>query len=205
MIEFLFNVLLKLGSEWVLWILMILSVASLGIIGARWHWIRKQDNAGQAFWRKISVFVDSKPSERIELLTQEAKLHPSAESRLVQKVVGANVSPGDREKLADIIIIEEKAKFDRFIGFLGTLGANAPFIGLFGTVLGIIKAFNDLGAGADAQGVQGVSVGISEALVATAVGLFVAIPAVMAFNTFNRKIRNVMSRLESLKALLKEV
>ncbi len=76
----------------------------------------------------------------------------------------------------------ERPRYERFLSFLGTLGSNAPFIGLFGTVLGIIKAFNDLGAvaiqGSAIQ--QTVMTGISEALVATAVGLAVAIPAVVA-------------------------
>jgi biopolymer transport protein ExbB len=74
----------------------------------------------------------------------------------------------------------ERPRYERFLSLLGTLGNNAPFIGLFGTVLGIIKAFNDLGAvslkGSAIQ--QTVMTGISEALVATAVGLAVAIPAV---------------------------
>ena len=74
----------------------------------------------------------------------------------------------------------------------GTLGNNAPFVGLFGTVLGIIKAFHDLGAtGAKGAAIQQtVMAGISEALVATAVGLAVAIPAVVAFNVFNRWLKN---------------
>jgi biopolymer transport protein ExbB len=80
---------------------------------------------------------------------------------------------------------------------LGTLGNNAPFIGLFGTVLGIIKAFSDL-----AENTQGgadvVMAGISEALVATAVGLIVAIPAVIAFNYFNRRVRAVTTATDDL-------
>jgi biopolymer transport protein ExbB len=79
--------------------------------------------------------------------------------------------------------------------FLGTLGNNAPFIGLFGTVLGIIKAFHDL-AGGQAGGPSVVMAGISEALVATAVGLIVAIPAVVAFNIFSRRVRVRMSQAE---------
>lgn len=205
MIEFLFNVLLKLGSEWVLWILMILSVVSLGIIGARWTWIRKQDLHGRNFWHAVTKLMTSNTTNSREALVTESKIYPCAEARLIARVLGPEASKSEREKLADIVIIEERAAFDRYIGFLGTLGANAPFIGLFGTVLGIIKAFNDLGAGSDAQGVQGVSVGISEALVATAVGLFVAIPAVIAFNMFNRKIRSVFARMESLKELIKEI
>jgi biopolymer transport protein ExbB/TolQ len=71
---------------------------------------------------------------------------------------------------------------------LGTLGNNAPFIGLFGTVLGIIKAFHDLKENPQG-GLDVVGGGVSEALVATAVGIMVAIPAVVAFNFFNRRVR----------------
>ena len=89
----------------------------------------------------------------------------------------------------------EKLRLERNLAFLATLGSNAPFVGLFGTVLGIIKAFHDL-AGNQAGGPSVVMAGISEALVATAVGLMVAIPAVVAFNYFNRRVRSFMCKVE---------
>jgi biopolymer transport protein ExbB len=85
------------------------------------------------------------------------------------------------------------------LGILATIGSTAPFIGLFGTVVGIIKAFADLGVGAaKGAGATAVMSGLSEALVATAVGIFVAIPAVVAFNAFGRRLRAVISRSEAL-------
>jgi biopolymer transport protein ExbB len=97
-------------------------------------------------------------------------------------------------------LTRERPRYERFLSFLGTLGSNAPFVGLFGTVLGIIKSFHDLGAvairGSAVQ--QTVMTGISEALVATAVGLAVAIPAVVGFNVFTRALRNLTSRTQSL-------
>ena len=89
----------------------------------------------------------------------------------------------------------EKLRLERNLAFLATLGSNAPFVGLFGTVLGIIKAFHDL-AGSQAGGPSVVMAGISEALVATAVGLMVAIPAVAAFNYFNRRVRAFMCKVD---------
>jgi biopolymer transport protein ExbB len=89
----------------------------------------------------------------------------------------------------------ERHRLERNLAFLGTLGSNAPFIGLFGTVIGIIKAFHDL-AKNQAGGVTVVMAGISEALVATAVGLLVAIPAVVAFNYFNRRVRTKMTEVD---------
>lgn len=90
-----------------------------------------------------------------------------------------------------------KYKLDRGLVVLGTLGNNAPFIGLFGTVIGIIKAFHDLSAHPEG-GPAVVMAGISEALVATAVGLMVAIPAVIAFNTFTRLVKTKMARAQAL-------
>ncbi len=80
---------------------------------------------------------------------------------------------------------------EKRLGILATFGNNAPFIGLFGTVLGVIDAFHTLGLDA-AFGVSAVMGGISEALVATATGLFVAIPSVMAYNYFVRRIKTVL-------------
>jgi biopolymer transport protein ExbB len=94
----------------------------------------------------------------------------------------------------------QRLRLERHLGFLATLGSNAPFIGLFGTVLGIIKAFHDL-AGNQGGGPSVVMGGISEALVATAVGLMVAIPAVVAFNYFNRRVRVGMAQVEWLAHL----
>ncbi len=90
---------------------------------------------------------------------------------------------------------------ERNLGVLGTLGNNAPFIGLFGTVLGIIKAFADL-ARNQSGGAAAVMSGISEALVATAVGLMVAIPAVIAFNYFQGKVRKTIARVDAIAHLV---
>jgi biopolymer transport protein ExbB len=90
-----------------------------------------------------------------------------------------------------------RVDLERNLGVLGTLGNNAPFIGLFGTVLGIIKAFADLSRNS-IGGAGAVMAGISEALVATAVGLMVAIPAVIAFNYFQAKVRKSLSRVDAV-------
>ena len=93
----------------------------------------------------------------------------------------------------------QKIKIERELTILATLGSNAPFIGLFGTVLGIIQAFGFLGMKQSSASL--VMVGISEALIATAVGLFVAIPAVVAFNFFSRSLRVLISNCESIRDL----
>lgn len=91
------------------------------------------------------------------------------------------------------------AGLERGLGILGTIGSTAPFVGLFGTVVGIIRAFSDLAADMSG-GPSVVAAGVSEALVATAAGLFVAIPSVIAYNFFTRSARRQFLELETLAA-----
>jgi biopolymer transport protein ExbB/TolQ len=99
----------------------------------------------------------------------------------------------------------ETLKLERGLGFLSTMGSVSPFIGLFGTVVGVIRAFAALGAGADtgtAAGLQPVMAGIAEALVATAAGLFVAVPAVIFYNAFVRALKRQQALGEQGLAVL---
>lgn len=102
------------------------------------------------------------------------------------------------EELYHSFVLSEKPDLEKFLGFLATVGSNAPYIGLFGTVLGIMKAFHDLSQATDA-GQQTVMAGISMALVATATGLLVAIPAVGFYNYYQRLVKGILQNLESLK------
>jgi biopolymer transport protein ExbB len=94
----------------------------------------------------------------------------------------------------------EKIELEKGLTPLATLGSNAPFIGLFGTVLGIIQAFGALGSSVQGN-TSSIMIGISEALIATAIGLFVAIPAVVAYNYLSRKLKLIILRCESLRDL----
>jgi biopolymer transport protein ExbB len=95
----------------------------------------------------------------------------------------------------------ERLAMEKHLGILGTLGNNCPFIGLFGTVLGIIKAFADLSHN-QGGGAAVVMAGIAEALVATAVGLMVAIPAVVAYNIFQGRVRRTLGRVDTMAHLI---
>jgi biopolymer transport protein ExbB len=102
--------------------------------------------------------------------------------------------------IADLMsgkIIEEKIVLEKRLTILNTLGNNAPFIGLLGTVLGVIKAFHGLGT-LGSTGAEVVMRSISQALLATAAGLFIAIPVVMANNYFSKKIKTIIQHLEIL-------
>ncbi len=198
----LFNAFTLLGSEWIIWVLLSLSVISLAIILERFRNLHHQERVGALLWKEqletsmknISTLPTSPQA------VQLAKKYPCLESTLLETLLAAPpMDKGDLELLMISYLGRKRVELDKNLAFLGTLGANAPFIGLFGTVLGIIKAFHDIGQNsASGIGAQGISIGLSEALVATAVGLFVAIPAVMFFNFFQRKIKTILARAESL-------
>ncbi len=174
------------GAEWVMWLLILLSVVSVSVMVERWwfHFKRQPDMDGllQAI-QQDAPDADPTKGESIEAaLTRDLLGVREDGARLVE---AARVATVERERIG----------YERGLSFLGTLGNNAPFVGLFGTVLGIIKAFADL-AGDVQGGAEVVMAGISEALVATAIGLAVALPAVVAFNIFKAKSKDAYRRAD---------
>lgn len=112
------------------------------------------------------------------------------------RMKGHEVSVVKIDRALSAFVKEERQQLEKGLQVLATLGANAPFIGLFGTVLGIIRAFAYLGS---QTGSAAVMSGVSQALYATAMGLFVAIPAVVAYNVFSNKIKKAIQRTEALR------
>ena len=183
-----------LGAEWVLWVLIALSIASVAIMVER-----------ARFFMARSIDLD-------ELVKDVKKALASGDVGNVKKYAGSAAMPAmvalrgleEAERGPDAaaeIMNSEKTRvrqeYEKYLWFLGTLGSNAPFIGLFGTVLGIIVAFQDLADNPDGDP-NVVMDGISEALVATAIGLLVAIPAVVAFNAFQRRVRHAVTSTDSI-------
>jgi biopolymer transport protein ExbB len=103
------------------------------------------------------------------------------------------------EKVFDAYVVEKRKELEKGLPVLASLGATSPFIGLLGTILGIIVSFGELSRGAGSTNT--VMFSLAEALILTAVGLIVAIPAVIAFNYYNRKVKLVLSQGERLKDL----
>jgi len=185
-----------LGSSWVLWLLIGLSVISVAIMIERGIYFVRHRMDVDALAVEIRQAID-KPAERERLAGRFAN-----SDTIEAKVVGVGLSQATRgaEAAAEAMVgarAQHKHNLERGLAFLGTLGNNAPFIGLFGTVLGIIKAFRDLAENSQA-GAQAVMAGISEALVSTAIGLMVAIPAVIAFNFFQRRVRAHVTNADTL-------
>jgi biopolymer transport protein ExbB/TolQ len=184
------------GSEWVMILLILLSVLSLTIIFERLFYFRRRRRELDELDRKLTPLLGRRDKlDGVRDAVQKAK-DPTLQTAL-ELDGGQSDTHEAAEKLVASSLGRERLRLEKRLGFLGTLGSNAPFIGLFGTVLGIIRAFNDLALDSKG-GSSAVMAGISEALVATAIGLFVAIPAVMAFNYFQRELDHVLSTTESL-------
>jgi biopolymer transport protein ExbB len=136
----------------------------------------------------------------------EAKAIVKRAKTMEERVVGDALSmyQGGAEAVEEIAhasLIRERQRYERALSFLGTVGSNAPFVGLLGTVIGVILAFAELGRNPKG-GLEVVGPGISEALVATAVGLLVAIPAVVLFNWFKALLRKRMADTDFLCRLV---
>ena len=188
---------LAVGAKWVLWLLIILSVILVAVTIERLVFFLRN----RADFRVLSVKINAlMASGDLGVFRREIEPMTGVEALVIKRSLQTLDRGAESvEEVMDGALAMEKIRMERGLGFLGTVGANAPFIGLLGTVLGIIRAFRDLaGQIGEAQGASAVMAGLSEALVATAAGLFVAIPAVVAFNYFQRHVKSVISNAQSM-------
>lgn len=195
----LLDLFLFLGTEWVLWLLMVLSVVSVAITIERIiHFARHSEDVDAVGDRlRSQLKTDALDAAKDALATRRSHVAEVLTQGLTAVSGGAKAA----EEAMTGATLRERLKMERGLAFLGTLGNNAPYIGLFGTVLGIIRAFRDL-AENTIEGSEAVMSGIAEALVATAVGLLVALPAVAIFNVFQRRIRATLVATDSLSRLI---
>jgi biopolymer transport protein ExbB len=204
-VETLKNLMVAGGAGWVLWLLFALSIGSIAVFVERWLFFRRKDTDVRALAAELDAHLsDGEVDEAIGVLK-------SLES-VGAAVVRAGLKLADRgagavEKGMKSAMAVERKDLEARLAFLGTLGNNAPFIGLFGTVIGVILAFDVLAqdaAMAASGGVAsaGVMAAVAEALVATAVGIGVALPAVAAYNYFQRRISVFLEDAETLSNLV---
>jgi biopolymer transport protein ExbB len=179
------------GAEWVLWLLLLLSVGSFFVAFERFLFMRAHA-ADSASLRALIMerlnrgdvdgllsALDGKTSMQARVLAngvRDAERGPEAVAELCRGAIGT-----------------ERIRYERGLSYLATVGSNAPFIGLFGTVMGVIMAFDQLrglGTAAGAAGPSELVMGaIAEALIATGVGLLVAIPSILFFNVLKGRIK----------------
>jgi biopolymer transport protein ExbB len=196
-IERLGDVFRSLGAGWVMWILILLSIVSVAVM------IERAVFFGRRAFGDVDVLIRMLADGDLPGAAKLVGDRPGLEVEVVRQ--GIRAAPRGAEAVEEIVqatIGRERLRYERFLSYLGTLGNNAPFIGLFGTVLGIVEAFAALAAnaktGAVTEGAANIMTGVSEALVATAVGLVVALPAVAMFNVYGRALKTIVARSESL-------
>lgn len=190
-----------LGSEWVLYLLLALSVLSFATMIERLVYFWKRRGEARAIRKDIEETLSR---GEVAELSKRLASRRSVEAGVVR--VALHWLSAGPEALNDAVDAEGarlRSELERGTNLLGTLGNNAPFVGLFGTVLGVIIAFHALGdAGGNAGAMGGVMAGIAEALVATGVGLFVALPAVTAYNLIQKRIGEIEGDVVSLVKLI---
>jgi biopolymer transport protein ExbB len=207
-IESVKQVLLASGAGWVLWLLGMLSVSSLALAVERWLYLRRKGGDLEALARSLD-----EPLSQGDIAGAQRLLAASPTS--AARIAGAGLRLADRgshsaEKAMASASALERGRLERWLAFLATVGNNAPFVGLFGTVVGVIHAFEELGHGAPGHGAtaagqvasQAVMASIAEALVATAVGILVALPAVAAYNYLQRKVASLLAGADVLTNLV---
>jgi biopolymer transport protein ExbB len=185
--------LASLGASWVMWLLIALSVVALAIVVERAILFATSRDDIKRLRQDVTEALALGQLERARHRLEES---PSFEARVAQAGLQAG-SPGSAEELMVGASALARVDMEKNLAFLGTVGNNAPFVGLLGTVIGIIRAFHALNANVG-QISAGLMAEIGEALTATAIGLLVALPAVAFFNLFQRLIAARLSQADAL-------
>ena len=181
-------------------LLLCLSLISWAIIFSKWSSLRRALDSNAKFLRAfrkaegldaiVAASEQFRPAPLVSVFDfGYEEIHRQVKSR------GTLRNKASLERSLQLGISEEMTKLDRNRSWLATTASVAPFIGLLGTVIGIIKAFNDLSTAGSAS-LRAVGPGISDALLATAVGLFAAIPAAMAYNHFGHMLKEIGARMD---------
>lgn len=190
-----------LGSSWILYLLLILSVVSISTMVERYFFFRRRSGNGRVLHQQLAKLLEKDDLAGAEKVLEKS---PTFEAFVAREALRwAKSGPDAMADAVDSALGFSKKELERGLNFLGTLGNNAPFVGLFGTVLGVIMAFSALGAnGQNTSAMGGVMAAIAEALVATGVGLFVALPAVVAYNVIQKRIGEVETESIALTKLI---
>jgi biopolymer transport protein ExbB/TolQ len=186
-------------SEWVLWLLLSLSLLSVAVMVERWFFYRRRKVDFEAVKAEFTKALDKGDFDAAAKLLAK---HDCLETNVtLAGLRGYEKGPESVEDLIAGAMSRGKAEYERRLSILATLASNSPYIGLFGTVLGIVRSFKEMSKDI-ANASSGVMAGIAEALVATAVGLLVAIPAVVAYNVFKGMVKDAVTNTDGLTRVL---
>lgn len=187
------------GGEWVIYILILCSIVGIAVMIERGVILFKE----KKHLKSVKIFFEKAiQNKNLEEVAEELSKMSGASAKVLASGF-SQISHGAEtaEEYMTSVSFQERQRLELRMIILGTLGNNAIYIGLFGTVLGVIKAFHDL-AQETGAGPEIVMQGLSEALIATAVGLLVALPCVIAYNYFQKKIKDIISETESMSRIL---
>jgi biopolymer transport protein ExbB/biopolymer transport protein TolQ len=173
------------ASAVVLYLLIALSVLSIGVIIERWWYFRRRYIDAVELAETVEGALRTGGADAV---VGELKKSRGVEAEILRDALKwESQGPEAVEQILAKAVRQRRKQFESGLVFLGTLGNNAPFIGLFGTVLGIMNSFKQLGSSQTPGAMGSVMASIGEALTATAIGILVAIPAVVGFNVFQKK------------------
>lgn len=191
--------LAQLGAEWVMWLLLAMGFIAAVLVFERIYLYMSTNIDVTRLARKLLELLSAGRLDKARELVEKGR---AIEERVVADALALYPEgPEAVEEIVQASLIKERQRYERSLSYLGTVGSNAPFIGLLGTVIGVILAFAELGRNPKG-GLEVVGPGISEALVATAVGLAVAIPAVAMYNYYQRLSRSVLANTDALSHVL---
>jgi biopolymer transport protein ExbB/TolQ len=182
------DLMLRAGSRWVLWLLIFLSIAAVAVALERLWFFARSRRQRKHVTDMLVALRKSGPEAAQKALGGASSLEATVARTCLEHIADG---PQAMEEHIASVVEADRIHYERGLAFLGTLGSNAPFVGLFGTVLGIVRAFHDL-ATSTAMGSQAVMAGIAEALVATAIGLLVALPSVATYNVLMRHVETAV-------------
>lgn len=202
------NQLVYWGAGWVLWLLVALSAASVAIVVERWLLFRRRSEDVRALAGELDAHLATGSIQSALDALRPMRSVAAAVARAGLRLASRGSHAADKGMQSAMAV--ERKSLEARLAYLGTLGNNAPFIGLFGTVIGVILAFEELGQATQVAGTGAASQvasaavmsAIAEALVATAVGIAVALPAVAAYNYFQRRIAALLDDAETLSNLV---
>ncbi len=185
--------LTQFGANWVLWLLIALSVVALAVVIERAVLFFSSRDDVTRLRDELRTLLERGRSDMARKRLEES---PSFEARVAQAGLDADGVASAEERMQGETELA-RISMEKNLALLGTLGNNAPFVGLLGTVIGIVRAFREL-EHSSGQVSAGLMAEIGEALIATAIGLIVALPAVAFFNLFQRLIRARLGRAGAL-------
>jgi biopolymer transport protein ExbB len=188
-----FSVLAGAGAGWVFWLLIALSVTALAVAADRVIYLfASRDDIGKL---REDLLESLGRGNRVEAISR-LRTSPSVEAKVALAGLSSERAASAEQRMTGAAQLM-KLKMEKHLSVLATIGSNAPFVGLLGTVIGIVRAFRALDASAGHMSARLLSE-IGDALVATAVGLLVALPAIALYNAFQRMVAARLARADEL-------